>query len=408
MSESKFVILGGGMVAGYAAKQLVELGLHPGELAILSADNSVPYERPPLSKGFLAGKDTEDAIRINPEDFYKEHGIELKLECEVSALDPKRKRLILKSGEEFGFNKLIVATGAHPRSLNIPGAKLRNLYYLRTLDDSKGIRSALEKTKHAVVIGGGFIGMEVAAVLAQRGIEVTMVLNDDRIWKRLFSPEMSSFFEAYYAARRVRLIKSTAVTELRGDGVVSSAMLGDGQSIPCELVVAGIGVQPATEMLANSGLDIADGIMVNEYLEASQSDVFAAGDVANYQDVLFGKCRRVEHWDNAVSQGRYCARSLMGEQIPFKHVPYFFSDVFDLSYEYWGDPSGADQIIHRDGFSNNSFSVWWLRQKTVVAAFTMNRPDEERVVAPNWIESGQVISVGKLEDASQPISKALE
>jgi NADPH-dependent 2,4-dienoyl-CoA reductase/sulfur reductase-like enzyme len=408
MNGSKFVILGGGMVAGYAAKQLVELGLKPGELAILSADNSVPYERPPLSKGFLAGKDSEDGIRINPEDFYRKHGIELKLECEVSAVEPKRKRLILKSGEEFEFNRLIVATGAHPRTLNIPGSKLRNLYYLRTLDDSRAIRSVLEKVKHAVVIGGGFIGMEVAAVLGQKGIAVTMALNEDRIWKRLFSPEMSSFFEAYYVARGVRIIKSSAVTELRGDGAVSSAVLANGRTIPCELVVAGIGVQPAIEMLANSRLDVGDGIMVSEYLETSQPDVYAAGDVANYQDVLFGKRRRVEHWDNAVSQGQYCARSLMGERIPFKHVPYFFSDVFDLSYEYWGDSRGADQIIHRGDFSNKSFSVWWLRQNTVVAAFTMNRPDEERDVAPKWIESRQTVSTGKLEDPSQPISRAAE
>ena len=408
MNGSKVVVLGGGMVAGYAAKQLVELGLRHGELAILSADHSVPYERPPLSKGFLAGKDTEEAIRINPEDFYTKRGIELKLECEISGLDTKHKRLFLKSGDEFGFNKLIVATGARPRLLNVPGANLRNLCYLRTLNDSKVIRSALEKVKHAVVIGGGFIGMEVAAVLAQKGIEVTMVLGEDRIWKRLFSPEMSSFFEAYYAARSVHLIKATTVSELRGDGAVSSAVLANGQTIPCELVVAGIGVQPATEMLANSGLDVGDGIIVNEYLETSQPDVLAAGDVANYQDVLFGSHRRVEHWDNAVSQGQYCARSLMGDRIPYKHVPYFFSDVFDLSYEYWGDLSGADQIIHRGDFSNKSFSVWWLRQKTVVAVFTMNCPEEERDAAPKWIESRRTVSAGKLEDASQSISTALE
>jgi NADPH-dependent 2,4-dienoyl-CoA reductase/sulfur reductase-like enzyme len=407
MNGSKFVILGGGMVAGYAAKQLVELGLHSGDLAILSADNSVPYERPPLSKGFLYGKDSEEAIHINPEEFYRSHGIELKLRCEVSAVDLTRKRLNLKSGGGFGFDKLIVAAGARPRKLNIPGANLPNVYYLRSLDDSKIIRSTSEKVKRAVVIGGGFIGMEVAAVLAQKGVGVTLILNDDRIWKRLFTPEMSTFFEAYYAERGVRLIKSTTVSELRGDGVVSSAVLADGQTISCELVVAGIGVQPAVEMLANSGLDVGDGIMVNEYLETSQPDVFAAGDVANYQDVLFRKRRRVEHWDNAVSQGQYCARSLMGERNPFKHVPYFFSDVFDLSYEYWGDSSGADQIIHRGDLSDKSFSVWWLRKKTVVAVFAMNRPDEERDVAPNWIESGQTLSAEKLKDAPQPIATAL-
>jgi NADPH-dependent 2,4-dienoyl-CoA reductase/sulfur reductase-like enzyme len=406
MNQSNIVILGGGMVAGYAAKQLVELGLPKGELAILSADNAVPYERPPLSKGFLAGKDSEDAIKINPDDFYRTQGIELRLQCEVSAVDVKRKRLVLKGSEEFGFQKLMIATGARPRTLNIPGSKLQNLFYLRSMNDSKEIRSAAEKVKHAVVVGGGFIGMEVAAVLAQKGIEVTMVLNDDRVFKKLFSPEMSRFFESYYAGKGVRLVKSMSVTELRGDGTVSSAVLGDGQSIRCELVVAGIGVQPVIEVVADSGLDIENGILVNEYLQTSDPDVFAAGDVANYQDVLFKKRRRVEHWDNAVSQGQYCAKALMGEKAPFRHVPYFFSDVFDLSYEYWGDSGDADQAVHRGDVSSNSFSAWWLRQQRVVAAFTMNRPDEERDVAPKWIEAGQRVSANTLRDVSQPIVAA--
>jgi NADH dehydrogenase FAD-containing subunit len=172
------------------------------------------------------------------------------------------------------------------------------------------------------------------------------------------------------------------------------------------MVVAGIGVRPAADLLANSGIEEADGVTVNEYLETSAPGIFAAGDVANYQDVLFQKRRRVEHWDNAVSQGQYCARALMGERTPFKHVPYFFSDVFDLSYELWGDPSVADNIIHRGDLSTNSFSVWWLRQTTVVAAFTMNRPDEERDVAPKWIESKQVVSAEKLADASNSVLAA--
>jgi len=405
MNQLNIVILGGGMVAGYAAKQLVELGLPKGELAILSSDNAVPYERPPLSKGFLAGKDSEDAIKINPDDFYNKQGIEVRLQCEVAAVDVKRKRLMLK-GNEFGFQKLIVATGARPRTLNIPGSTLQNLLYLRSLNDSKTIRSAAEKVKHAVVIGGGFIGMEVAAVLAQKGIEVTMVLNDDRVFKKLFSAEMSTFFESYYTAKGVRLIKSMSVTEFRGDGAISSAVLRDGQNIPCELVVAGIGVRPVTEVVTNSGLEIQDGILVNEFLRTSDPEVFAAGDVANYQDVLFRKRRRVEHWDNAVSQGQYCARSLMGDKTPFRHVPYFFSDVFDLSYEYWGDSTVADQVVHRGDVSSNSFSTWWLRQQQVVAAFTMNRPDEERNVAPKWIEAGQTVSTTKLENSSQAIVTA--
>jgi 3-phenylpropionate/trans-cinnamate dioxygenase ferredoxin reductase subunit len=406
MNQAKVVVLGGGMVAGYAAKQMVELGLSAGELAILSADNAIPYERPPLSKGFLAGKETEDAIKINPEDFYRQHRIELQLDCEVTALDTKRKRLVLKRGDEFGFQKLIIATGARPRTLNIAGSKLKNLFYLRTLNNSKSIRSAAEKAKHAVVVGGGFIGMEVAAVLAQKGIEVTMVLSDDRIWKRVFTPEMSAFFEGYYAAKGVRIVKSSSVKELQGDATVRSAVLSDGQTIRCDMVVAGIGVEPLIEIASSGGLEVSNGIVVNEYLQTNDSNIFAAGDVANYQDALFGKRRRVEHWDNAVSQGQHCARSVMGDVTPFKHVPYFFSDVFDLSYEYWGDSSSTDEIVHRGDITSNSFSVWWLRENRVRAAFVMNRPEEERNSAPKWIEVGQSVSAAKLVDASQPVMSA--
>ena len=406
MNEAKYVILGGGMVAGYAAKQMVDDGLKAKELAILSADTALPYERPPLSKGFLAGKDSEDAIRISPQEFYRKQGIEVRLETEVTRIDARGKSLTLKSGGEFGFEKLIIATGARPRTLDLPGAQLGNVRYLRSMDDSKAIRKAADKVKRAVVVGGGFIGMEVAAVLTQKKIDVTMVLNEDRIWKRLFTPQMSSFFEDYYAAQGVSIIKSAKIAELKGDSTVNGVVLGGGQSIPCELVVAGIGVAPVTEVASVSGIEVNDGIVVNEYLETSQPDIYAAGDVANYQDLLFGKRRRVEHWDNAVAQGQHAAKVLMGERAAFKHVPYFFSDVFDLSYEYWGDTSGADATIHRGDLTTTSFSVWWLRQGRIVAAFIMNRPDEERELAPKWIEAKQGLSAEKLQDPDTPIAEA--
>jgi NADPH-dependent 2,4-dienoyl-CoA reductase/sulfur reductase-like enzyme len=408
MNESRFLIVGGGMVAGYAAKQFAELGLKAGELTIVSGDTYLPYERPPLSKGFLAGRDTEESIRINSEDFYDEHGIEVRLGRRVTGVNPARKSLSLQSGGEIRFEKLIVATGSRVRTLDIPGAQLGNVQYLRSLDDSKSIRQRSEGVKQAVVIGGGFIGMEVAAVLAQKGVEVTMALREDRIWKQFFSPQMSLFFEAYYAARGVRFLKMATIRELRGAGKVEAVVAGDGQSIAADLVVAGIGVQPATEVLADSGIELADGVMVNEYLETSAPGIFAAGDIANYQDILFRKRRRVEHWDNAVSQGQYCARALTGERTPFRHVPYFFSDVFDLSYEFWGDPSGAEETIHRGDLASNSFSVWWLRQTHVVAAFAMNRPDEEREVAPKWIEFRQAVSAERLADASHSVLEAAE
>jgi NADPH-dependent 2,4-dienoyl-CoA reductase/sulfur reductase-like enzyme len=396
MNKSKYLILGGGMVAGYAAKAMGERGLKPGELSIVSSDNAVPYERPPLSKGFLAGKDDEDKIRINPEDFYRERGIDLKLSSDVGAVDTAKRVLSLRSGDEIGFDKLIVATGAVVKTLDIPGGNLSGIHYLRSLDDSKRIRAHADAAKRAVVVGSGFIAMEVASVLAQKGVETTMVLRDDRIWKKIFTPAMSHSFENYFAARGVRFIKQAEVKEARGKGALAAVVLGDQRSIECDLMVVGIGVRPVTEVVAKSGIEVADGVVVNEYLETGVPKIYAAGDVASYQDTLFGKRRRVEHWDNAVSQGQHCARALLGERTPFVHVPYFFSDVFDLSYELWGDMTDADEIIERGDLSSTSFSVWWLKQQRLVAAFIMNRPDEERNAAPRWIESKQRLTADEL------------
>ncbi len=396
MNRTKYVILGGGMVAGYATKQLVELGLKPGELTILSQDSAMPYERPPLSKGFLAGKDTEESILISPPKFYGDHGIEVRLYSSVEELDAQQKTLQLASGEALGFEKLIVATGARVRTLDIPGADLAGVYYLRSLEDSKRIRDESSRAKKAVVIGGGFIAMEVAAVLAQKQIQTTMVVKEDRIWKRVFTPAMSRFFENYYGSRGVRLVKEAQITGLRGNGAVKSVAVANGESLACDMLVAGIGVSPVTELLAGSQIEVNDGVVVNEFLETNQPGIYAAGDVASYYDTLYGKRRRVEHWDNAVSQGQHCARVLLGERAPFVHVPYFFSDVFDLSYEFWGDSAGADQIVERGDLTSNSFSVWWLRDRRLVAACAMNRPDQEREAIPRWIESKEVVSFEKL------------
>jgi len=319
-----------------------------------------------------------------------------------------RKLLHLRSGEYLGFDKLVVATGARVRTLNVPGNDLAGVQYLRSLEDSKTLRAQAAGAKRALVIGAGFIGMEVAAVLAQKGVSTTMVLPQDRIWKRFFTPAMSAFLESYYRARGVAFRKQSKLAELHGPGAVSSAKLESGETLACDLVVVGIGVVPVTEPLANSGIQLDNGALVNEYLETNQPNIYAAGDVANYQDTLYGKRRRVEHWDNAVSQGQHCARTLLGERAPFVHVPYFFSDVFDLSYEFWGDPAGAGEIVERGDLSGPSFSVWWLRQKQLVAAFTMNRPDEERDAAQRWIAARQPVSAAKLKNSESVAEAAIE
>ena len=402
MKNYKYLIIGGGMVAGYAAKELAERRLKANELAIVSSDTAVPYERPPLSKGFLAGKDDEAGIRINAEEFYREHGIELLLGTEVRALDCAKRVVNAGAGGEIGFEKLILATGAAPRTLDIPGSKLSGIHYLRSLDDSKRIREAAAAAKRAVVVGSGFIGMEVAAVLAQKGIETTLVVREDRIGKKIFTPAMSRSFETYFAARGVRFVKQAEVAEASGQGKLTAAVLNDRRRIECDLMVAGIGVRPVTELAAQSGLEVNDGVVVNEYLETRVTGIYAAGDVANYQDTLFDKRRRVEHWDNAVSQGQHCARALTGERAAFVHVPYFFSDVFDLSYEYWGDAAGADEVVERGDLSSTSYSVWWLKANRLVAAFAMNRPDEERTAAPKWIESKRRTFAAELRAGQWP------
>lgn len=407
MSSSKYIILGGGMVAGYAAKELVSRGLGSGELVIISADDALPYERPPLSKGFLSGKDNEAGILINSADWYREHGIEVKLQTAVENADLKQKRLRANSGEGFDFQRLLIATGARARRLDCPGNDWPNVFYLRSLDDSRKIRARAANSKQAVVIGGGFIGMEVASVLAQKKIETTLVIREDRVWSRVFTPAMSDFFERYYASRGVQLLKRESVTALHGKEQASTVLLASGRKISCDMVVAGVGAAPVTELFAKSGLSIDNGMVVSEYLETNQANIFAAGDVANYVDTIFEKRRRVEHWDNAVSQGQHWATMVSGERQPFVHVPYFFSDVFDLSYELWGDSEGATQTVARGDLHSSSFSVWWLKRERLVCAFVMNRPDEERQVAPEWIKSKQIVSADRLADQNRPIKEAL-
>jgi len=406
MVSSKYIILGGGMVAGYAAKESASRGLRSGELTMVSAEDTLPYERPPLSKGFLSGKDTADGILINKLEWYEKQGIATKLRTTIDKIDLKKQRLYADSGEVFEFEDLLIATGASARKLDCPGNDLPNVFYLRSLADSRKIREKAASSKQAVVIGGGFIGMEVASVLSQKNLDTSLIIREDRVWSRVFTRAMSEFFERYYLSRGVKLLKNESVVSLQGGDRID-VLLSSGRKISCDMVVAGVGAAPVTELFANSGLAIENGIAVNEYLETNQPRISAAGDVANYVDKLFDKRRRVEHWDNAVSQGQHWASIISGERRPFLHVPYFFSDVFDLSYELWGDSEGATQTIARGDLSSSSFSIWWLKRDCLIAAFAMNRPDEERQFAPEWIKSKQILSADRLEDHNRNIGEAI-
>ncbi|MDQ3812795.1 MAG: FAD-dependent oxidoreductase, partial [Armatimonadota bacterium] len=275
MHTYRYVILGGGMVAGYAAKEFAEHGVKPGELCIVSNEAAAPYERPPLSKDFLAGKVQPDEILINDEPFYRKHGIELRLSTPIAAVEFADKHLRTETNEVIRYEKLLIATGARVRTLAIPGADLNGVFYLRSLDDAQRLRQDAARVQRAVVIGGGYIGLEVSAVLAQQGLSTTVVLSGETLLPRLFTPQMSAFFRRYYEERGVTFVPNAKASALQGSGRVESVVLDSGQELPADLVVAGIGVAPQTALFESSGLRLEQGIAVNEYLETNLPDVYA-------------------------------------------------------------------------------------------------------------------------------------
>jgi NADPH-dependent 2,4-dienoyl-CoA reductase/sulfur reductase-like enzyme len=296
----RYVILGGGVAAGYTVQELVKNGLAPGELAIISADDTPPYDRPPLSKAYLAGSKTRQDILINPPEFYERHGIDVLLDTLVKRVDLDERRLFTASGEEIEFEQLVITTGSRVRKLTIPNSYLEGIHYLRLREDSQRIREHALQAKRIALVGGGYIGMEVSAVLASMGSDVTVVFPEERLMERLFTPPMSAFFQDYYEQRGVKFMPGTKPAAFLGDGSVSGLLLDNRELIEADMVVAGIGVTPALDLFEASDLHIDNGIVLNKYLESNLSHVFAAGDVANYYDVLFQKSRRIEHWDNAV------------------------------------------------------------------------------------------------------------
>jgi NADPH-dependent 2,4-dienoyl-CoA reductase/sulfur reductase-like enzyme len=403
MKGYKYIILGGGVAAGYAAREFVKRDIKAGELGIISADDQLPYDRPSLSKGFLAGKSEMEDILINDADFYREHQIGVRLDDPVEDIDLEKKQLQTQSRNVESFERLLIATGSRVRKFDLPGAELKGLYYLRWLDDARILRAAAERAQRAIVIGGGFIGMEVASQLAQKAIKTTILFPEERLMERFFTPQMSAFFQRYYGDRGVSFITGAEIGSFVGEKEISAVVLRSGQELETDMVVAGIGVEPALELFEGTGLKLENGIVVNEYLETNLPDVYAAGDVANYYDVIFGKQRRIEHWDNAFQQGKHAATVMTGKREPFQKVPYFFSDIFDLSWEFWGDTEGAGQTIHRGSLESGSFSTWWLKERRVVAAFVMNRPEEEREMAPQWIKTGHQASPASLADETKSL-----
>lgn len=401
MKDYPYVILGGGVTAGYAAQAFVAHGLPPGQLCIVSAEPQLPYERPPLSQAYLAGNVAVADLLINPPAFYATHGIAVQLATPVDYVDFAQKRLYCQ-GNSLVYDKLLIATGARAQRLSLPGAELAGIHYLRTLDDADQIRQAAVNAQRAIVIGGGFIGMEASARLQALGLTTTLIFSGPHLNERIFTTRMAAFFENYYRACGVTLFAQERVTGFVSDnGHVSHVSLASGKDLPTDLVVAGVGIVPNTELFSDTPLQIDDGIVINRFLETSIPNVYAAGDVACYRDLLYNRLRRVDHWDNAVMQGRLAARIMLGQREEYRHVPYLFSHIFDRRYELWGDAQQAERVVYRGDVAAGSFSVWWLSPAgRLVAAFVTERPEEERRLAQQWVQAGQLLKVDCLCDAA--------
>jgi 3-phenylpropionate/trans-cinnamate dioxygenase ferredoxin reductase subunit len=371
-ADPAHVIAGGGLAGAKAAETLREEG-YDGRLVIVGAEPERPYERPPLSKDYLRGESEREAVYVHPEGFYAEHDIELRLERSAVGLDAAAREVQLDDGERIPYARLLIATGAEPRRLPVPGADLDGVLYLRTVADSDVLRGRLERGGRVVVVGAGWIGCEVAASARQKGLEVTVLDPLGVPLERVLGTEVGAVYRDIHADQGVTMRMGTGVEAFEGSGSVARVRTGDGDAIDCDFVVVGIGVAPRTALAEQAGLAVENGVLVDERLCTSAPDVFAAGDVANELHPFYGERIRVEHWGNALEQGPVAARAMLGrEDAVYDRLPYFFSDQYDVGMEYAGYASDWDRVVFRGDVAGREFIAFWLVGDRVVAGMNVN------------------------------------
>ena len=390
LREIDHLLLGGGGASAAAAETLRLEGAS-GSIVILSAEGQPPYYRPALSKDVLLGKVDAAQRALHPPDFYVEQAVEVRLNTEVVAVDSARQTVTTRAGDRFRYGQLLIATGSRPVALEARGADLAGVHYLRTSVDCEVLRRSIDSVKrrkkgtqgarsapHAVVLGGSFMGMEIAMSLIALGLQVTLIEREAVILPHLEAPLISDFFRRHAQGRGAEFLLSDTIVALHGKGRVREVETASGQRLPCDLLVVSIGVMPATGYLAGSGIALENGlVVVDDLLRASAPNVYAAGDVTRFPDPVFARPRHIEHWDNAIQQGRLAARNMLGRRVRHDEVSCLFCDIGDLSFSLMGAPEDADELIVRGSFERGACAALYLKNNVLRALFSMGRPAEE-------------------------------
>ena len=365
---SRIVVVGGGQAGGQAVDSLRREG-YDGELFLVTEEGQPPYQRPPLSKDYLAGRHGLDRVLLRPEAFYAESSIELITGAKAASIDPGAHRVALAGGRTLGYDRLLLATGSRVRRLDgMPGADLEGVHYLRTLQDSDRIRAAMDGAERIVVVGGGYIGLEVASVAVEVGLAVTVVEALPQLLSRVATNELAAFYADLHRRRGVDLRLGAVVNRFRGDGAVRSVVLGDGSEVLADLVVAGIGIEPVTDLARAAGIRCDNGIAVDSGCRTSAPDVFAAGDCTSHPNAFFGRRVRLESVPNAMEQGRVAAATILGHDRAYGSEPWFWSDQHGVRLQMVGLSEGADRTVTRGAPDGGSFITFHLRDGVLIGA----------------------------------------
>lgn len=408
-TRETFAIVGAGLAGAKAAEALREEGF-TGRVVLIGEEPERPYERPPLSKDYLQGKSEKEKIYVHPKNWYAEHDVELRTSTKVTAIEPAIHRVRLAVGDPVGYDKLLIATGASPRLLPVPGADPHRVYYLRRIEDCMQLKFAFTTASRVVIIGAGWIGLEVAAAARAAGLEVIVLERGEVPLLHVLGAEAAELFADLHRAHGVDLRVGVQVRKVLGDDPRRAAgvELSDGSRIAADLVVVGVGAVPNTSLAEAAGLALDNGIVVDEHLHTSDPDIYAAGDVANAFHPLLGKHLRIEHWFNAMSQPAVAARSMLGMDASYDEVPYFFSDQFELGMEYSGyvAPGDCDKVLFRGDRQKLECIVFWLKDRRVLAGMNINVWDQTETIKA-LVRCGRRVDTADLADLDTVLSDVL-